>query len=181
MTGNASEILDQKSPANTTAEPAGNRRERVPMSVPMRKLEVPDLDGYHLHWIRGSDIPRALAAWYEFVDYDEVPVNQRNPGIDTEVSGNTDLGSRVSIAAGTGADSRPERLYLMKLKEEFWLKDREKIDSRNAGIMGSIFRGEKIISDSPTGRGKGDHSADYVDMERTKAVFSRRRIAKPTT
>jgi hypothetical protein len=150
------------------------------MSVPLRKLEVPDLEGYHLHWIRGSDIPRAIAAWYEFVDYDEVPVNQRNPGVDTEVSGNTDLGSRVSIAAGTGADSRPERLYLMKLQMQYWLEDRRKVDERNAGVMGSIFRGEKIINDSPTGQRRGDNSMDYVDMERTKAVFSRRRIAKQT-
>lgn len=177
MANNASEILEGNNPANKAVEPSGNRRARVPMSVAMRKLEVPEIPGYHTHWIKTSEIPRAIAAWYEFVDDDEVPINQRNPGVDTEISGNTDLGSRVSIAAGIGADDKPERLYLMKLKEEYWLKDRLAIDTRNANIMGAIFRGEKIISDSPVGTRRGDNSMDYVDMERTKAVFSRKRYA----
>src|ERR1700676_276687 len=143
---NASDILEPNNPANATVEPKRNRKNRIPMSVPMRKLEVPEISGYHLHWIKESNIPRALQACYEFVDYDEVPVNQRGVGTDTEMSGNTDLGSRVSI------------------------------DTRNAGIMGSIFRGEKILD-------KGEVSDDiretrYVDQERTRvrpALFQRRR------
>jgi len=173
---NASDILEPNNPANATVEPKRNRKNRIPMSVPMRKLEVPEISGYHLHWIKESNIPRALQACYEFVDYDEVPVNQRGVGTDTEMSGNTDLGSRVSIAAGIGADGRPERLILMKLAEDLWLEDRAAIDTRNAGIMGSIFRGEKILD-------KGEVSDDiretrYVDQERTRvrpALFQRRR------
>jgi hypothetical protein len=175
-TTNASEILTKNNPANKTVEPKGNRRERIPMSVPLRKLEVPEIAGYHLHWIKESNIPRALAAYYEFVEWNEVPVNQRNPGTDTEVSGNTDLGSHVSIAAGMGANDKPERLVLMKLAEEYWLKDREVIDARNAGVMGSIFRGEKILGserDKPR-----DEGSRYVTPE-TKALFARgRRFAK---
>jgi hypothetical protein len=175
-TTNASEVLEAASPANRTQESPGNRRARVPMSVAMRKLEVPEIPGYHTHWIKESNIPRALAAYYEFVEDSEVPLNQRNPGIDTAKSGNTDLGARVSIAAGIGADSKPERLYLMKLAEAYWLEDRQKIDSRNAQMMGQIFRGEKIID-------KDEVSSDvkstrYVDMERTRerrALFSRPR------
>jgi hypothetical protein len=146
------------------------------MSVAMRKLEVPEIPGYHLHWIKESNIPRALAAYYEYVEDREVPVNQRNPGMNTEVSGNTDLGARISIAAGIGADDKPERLYLMKLAEQYWQEDRAKIDGRNADMMGQIFRGEKILD-------KDEVSDDvkktrYVDMERTKqrpALFNRQR------
>jgi hypothetical protein len=170
---NASEILTPNNPANSTVEPKGNRRARVPMSVPMRKLEVPEISGYHLHWIKESNVSRAIQAYYEFVEFDEVPVNQRNVGTDTEISGNTDLGSHVSIAAGMGADGRPERLILMKLQEQYWLEDRAAIDGRNASVMGAIFRGEKIIGserDKPD-----DEGTRYVDPERTRALFSRRR------
>lgn len=176
MTTNASELLESNNPANDAVEPKGNRRARIPMSVAMRKLEVPEIPGYHLHWIKESNVPRAKAAYYEFVEDHEVPINQRNPGMDTELSGNTDLGARVSIAAGIGADSKPERLFLMKLAEEYWIEDRAKIDGRNASMMGQIFRGEKILD-------KDEVSADikstrYVDMDLTsekRALFQRRR------
>ena len=79
---NKSEILEPNNPANKTVEPTGNRRVRIPMSVPLRRLEVPEIDGYHCHWIKESNIPRALQAFYEFVNDHEVPINQR--GIATE-------------------------------------------------------------------------------------------------
>jgi hypothetical protein len=173
---NASDMLSGANPANNTQEPKGNRRARIPMSVVMRKLEAPEIPGYHTHWFKTSNISRALAAYYEFVEDDEVILNQRNPGIDTEVSGNTDLGSRVSIPAGIGADDKPERLYLMKLAEVYWLEDRAKIDSRNASLMGQIFRGEKIIDKDEVS--KDIKETRYVDMDRTsekRALFSRRR------
>lgn len=173
---NASDILTPNNPANAEVEPKRNRANRVPMSVPSRKLETPEIPGYHSHWIKESNVPRALQAWYEFVSYDEVPVNQRGFATSMDVTGNTDLGSQVSISAGIGADGRPERLILMKLAEDLWLADRKAIDERNASIVGSIFRGEKIID-------KDQVSADvsetrYVKREETSfrpALFQRRR------
>jgi hypothetical protein len=94
--------------------------------------------------------------------------------MDTTLSGNTDLGNRISVAAGRGPDG-PERLILMKLKEEYWLEDRAKIDGRNAAMLGQIFRGEKIM----------DREQVSLDVERTRyvregtqmlpALFSRKR------
>jgi hypothetical protein len=170
---NAADLIDPNNPGNATSEPARNRAERVPMSVPVRRLETPEIPGYHSHWFKESNISRALQAWYEFVGFDEVPVNQRNVGTDTMVSGNTDLGSHVSISAGIDGQGKPERLTLMKLKEEYWLADRAKIDGRNASILGSIFRGEKILG-SETDK-EDDQGTRYVDRERTKALFNRRR------
>jgi hypothetical protein len=173
---NASELLTKNNPANKEVEPKGNRMARVPMSVVVRKLEVPEIPGYHTHWIKESNIPRALQAWYEFAEFDEVPINQRNPGMDTEKSGNTDLGARVSIAAGIGADSKPERLYLMKLKEEYWSADRKKIDSRNAEVLQGIFKGEQILQED--GNSRPIDSLEYVSPEATyhkPALFSRKR------
>ena len=183
MSENASEMLTASNPANKDIEPKGNRRARVPMSVPMRRLEVPELPGYHQHFIKESNVPRALAAYYEFVDQDEHPgfmLNQRNPGISMDLSGSTDLGNRISFVAGIGGDGKPERLFLMKLKEEYWLEDRAKIDARHAGMLGGIFRGETILgSEKDKDR---DKDMRYVDMERTKALFARgRRTAKPGT
>jgi hypothetical protein len=148
MTTNASEMLTPNNPANSDVEPKGNRRARIPMSVPFRKLEAPEIPGYHTHWARESDLPRFIQAWYEFVEPSDVPgslvLNQKNPSVDTALSGNTDLGNRISVAAGRG-EHGPERLYLMKLKEELWLEDRAQIDGRNATLLGQIFRGEKIL------------------------------------
>jgi hypothetical protein len=160
-------------PANRTTEQKGTRRARIPMSVPMRKLEVPEIAGFHSHWFKDSNIGRAIMAGYAFVEFNEVPVNQRNVAGDYEMSGSTDLGSHVSVSAGIGSDSKPERLTLMKLPMEDWLADREAIDGRNAAIMGGIFRGEKIIGqekDQP-----GEEGIRYVDPERTKALYNRRR------
>ena len=177
MSNNASELLEgPANPANEKVESKGNRRARIPMSVVTGKLEVPEIPGYHLHWIKTSNISQALAAYYEFVEDGDVPVNQRNPGIDTTVSGNTDLGARISIAAGMGENNQPERLYLMKLAEEYWIEDRTKIDERNASMMGQIFRGEKIIDKSEVSN--SIKQTRYVDMDRTKGpapLFFRRR------
>jgi hypothetical protein len=173
---NAGEILKPNNPANSSPEPKGERAARIPMSVPLRKLEVPEIPGYHTHWIKESNIPRALQAYYTFVGQDEVPVNQRNPGTDTTVSGNTDLGSQVSIMAGTDGSGKPERLVLMKLEEQYWQEDRAKIDRRNASVMESVFRGEKIIGDESQAGGNLDRR--YVDTQRTHvspALFNRRR------
>jgi hypothetical protein len=170
---NKSEILEPNNPANKTVEPTGNRRVRIPMSVPLRRLEVPEIDGYHCHWIKESNIPRALQAFYEFVNDHEVPINQRGIATDTEMSGSTDLGSRVSISAGIGADNRPERLYLMKLALQYWDEDRQKIDERNAQKLQGIFRGEVILD-----KGEVDDKTKelrYVNHEHTKALFNRRR------
>jgi len=179
MTTNASDMLTKNNPANASVEDKGNRRARIPMSVPFRKLEAPEIPGYHTHWARESDIPRFIQAWYEFVSPEDFPggkvvLNQRNPAMDTEVSGNTDLGNRISVAAGRGPDG-PERLYLMKLPEDLWLEDRAKIDGRNATMLGQIFRGEKIM----------DRDQVSPDVEKTRyvregtqmlpALFSRKR------
>jgi hypothetical protein len=168
MTNN---VLVKSNPANATPEAKGNRK-RVPMSTPVRKLEVPEMDGWHLHWMRESAIPRALQAAYQFVQFDELPTNQRGIGTDTQITGNSDLGSQIRVAAGIGADGNTEYLVLMKLPEELWLEDRGVIDNRNASVMNAIFKGEKIIG-AEKDANQGDRDLRYVDKERTKALFQR--------
>lgn len=133
------------------------RRRRIPLSVPRRRLEVAPIPGMVLYWFKESNISVALDAGYDFVDRTEVSLNQVNEANPSDSSGNTDLGSRVSIVAGTDERGLPERLVLMKIREDWWREDREVLDSTNAEVIQSIF-GRGVIA----GATQGDHSQSYV-------------------
>lgn len=175
-----------ESPAKAKANPSTDTvaaaatpaaRKRIPMSVPIRKLEVPDLPGYHLHWFLEKNVPRAMQAAYEFVDFNEIPTNSN--GLGTDVSeGSSDLGSRIRVLSGVGEHSHPEYLVLMKLREEYWLEDRKKIDDLNAARMGTIFRGEKILDSDEMQVSHDDQALRYVKT----ALFNRptRKVTKST-
>ena len=53
-------------------------RKRIPMSVPVQRLEVAEIPGYHLHWFLSTPerLQRALDGGYEFViiNYDGVKI-----------------------------------------------------------------------------------------------------------
>ena len=85
------------------------------MSVRDLKLAVPEIEGYHLHYAHEKRVNRMLRAGYEFVDFDEVEVTNLDLAGDRGASGNSDLGSRVSVSAGDSSDSG--RLVLMKLEK----------------------------------------------------------------
>lgn len=98
---------------------------RVPMSLPQLMLEVPAIDGYEMHWFadRPGRIPRALQAGYEFVDPAEVRINNFGLASDLTQSGNSDMGTRISVHGGVAEGGGAERLYLMKIKKEWYDKD----------------------------------------------------------
>lgn len=160
----AARALDEQkstvfNPANqggSAAEPP--RRRRIPLSIPRRRLEVDAIPGFVLYWFKESNIPIAFDAGYEFVEHTEVrltEVNQANPA---GSSGNTDLGSRVSVIGDAiGQRGVPERLVLMKIREEFWREDRQVLDNENAKIIQSIFGGRIMGAEA------GDHSQSYVN------------------
>ena len=62
-----------QNPANSF-EKSSVDRTRVPMSTAQQKLSVPEIPGFHLHWMMGSPsrIAQAMKAGYTFVDPDEV-------------------------------------------------------------------------------------------------------------
>lgn len=145
-----------KNPANSPAPANVAARKRIPMSIPQLKLQVPDIAGYHLHWFLGSRVARAQQGGYEFVDEKEVSLNNRNVATDATITGNADLGSRVSVIAGTGANGLPESLYLMKIKEEFWQEDQKALEARNQEIADAIYKSKEGIptaEDKATDRG----------------------------
>lgn len=145
------------------------RRRRIPMSVPVRKMEVPPMEGFHLHWFLESNVARAIDGGYEHVNNHEVVLNQSNVGSDTSLSGNTDLGTRVSLVAGINDLGHPMRQYLMKIPEEWYNEDQKVLEKRNASIMEQIFKGSRIMGDEQVSR--KDREQMYVKEE--ESLFQR--------
>ena len=147
--------------SNPASAPAvKGERKRLPMSVPTRRLEVPEIPGYSLHWFvdRPGRINRALQGGYEFVDPDEIELNNFGLADDALKTGNSDLGSRVSVYGGVSETGGAERLYLMKIKREWWLKDQELIADRNEKVAASL-RGGRIAAEQEQ---PGDAEQRYV-------------------
>ena len=154
------------------AGPIAGSRKRIPMSVPQRKLEVPDIAGYRLYWFLESRVERALQGGYEFVDNREVTPNQRGIGTSGDVSGNSDLGSRVSVVSGSGQDGQPERLVLMKIKQEWFDDDQQILADRNKQIEDTIKRGG-IGSEQEEARDKANRYLKSSKMGSSKSPFSK--------
>lgn len=133
--------MKDQNPANeygTTTE-----RNRIPMSVPKQSLEVNEIPGYVMYWFadRPGRIQRAQAAGYEFVDPSEVTINNGGFANDVLQSGNSDLGAKISVVGGRGDNGQAERLYLMKIKREWWEKDQEAVEVRNEAVAAAIRGG----------------------------------------
>ena len=153
-------------PSNKESKTVAERK-RVPMSVPVQRLEAPDVPGYHLHWFNGTAerIQRALDGGYEFVDERDMKLNSVGLGNESTHSGNTDMGSRVSVVSGqeVGKDGQPIRLILMKIKQEWYEEDQKLVDTRNELVAASL-RGGTIGSEKDLGN---DTNHRYVDKSRT--------------
>lgn len=159
--------MEVKRALTTAAE-----RKRVPMSVPVSKLAVPDMPGWHLHWFNGTPdrIQRALDAGYTYVEDIEVKPNAVGLGQDSALSGNTDMGSRVSIVAGKdiGGDGQPVRLVLMKIKQEWWEEDQKLVEQRNDLVADSI-KGQTSFTQGPGGTAPDSRDGQrYVSKDRTR-------------
>lgn len=144
LTGKAAEMV-QSNPSVPPAKAMETRR-RIPMALPEQKLRVPEIPGYRCHWFRGTQqrLQQAQAAGYEFVDRDEVELTNTGLANDALSDGNTDLGSRVSLAASDGADGEGMlRLYLMKLRKEYFDEDERLIAEKHEKIAATI-RGDGV-------------------------------------
>lgn len=143
---------------------------RVSMSTPERKLEVPEREGFRRFWFLDQSIPRALAAGYEYVDSNDVTLNQHGVGNDSSLTGNQDLGSRVKLIGGTALNGQAEYLTLMEIRLDWWQKDQKVIENRNASIMAAIFKGEMIAGSEQLS--KEDRELRYVNSD-VKPLFQR--------
>lgn len=189
QTGGGQDLLPKSSVAanpqtsNPAERPGRSRaeRQRVPMSVPVQKLQVPEIPGYHLHWFRGTPdrIARAQQAGYEFVDQEEVILNNLDLGGESAESGNMNMGSRVSVVSGDeiGRDNQPVQLILMKLREELWRQDQEGVVDRSEQIA-SALRGGQVGAGMAGGERPGDVATRYIPVGRVQQaanLFTRKR------
>jgi len=144
------------------------KRERVPMSVPQQKLAVPDIPGYHCHWMadRVGRLIQAMNAGYEFVRPEEVYINNIGLANDISQSGSTDLGTRISVVGGAGEAGQVLRLYLMKIRQEWWEEDQAKLMVRNSSIMDTIKR--TGVREGPDGaKVESEHTYVRAKIERS--------------
>ena len=158
-------VTATNNPANVKDAP---KRKRIPMSTPVQRLEVPEREGYHRHWFLESRVPRALQGGYDFVKADSVTLNSRSIGTNNSISGNTDLGSNVTVAGDIDENGVANGLVLMEIPEEFWLEDQKAIAERNAAVLQGIFREEKILGSEQ--QSPQDQKQNYVKT----ALFNRR-------
>lgn len=170
------------SPATKKDAATAMERKRIPMSTPVQKLEVPDIPGYHLHWFRSWELGRidwAQRGGYEFVYDEEVRVNSVGLGSDTTKSGNTDMGSQVSIVSPGSMDGsgQPGRLILMKIKQEYWEEDNKARDDRSAQFVETVTGG---MVGAQQDKGPNDTQNRYVDKARTALPeFFKRKQPRP--
>lgn len=134
-------------PGSTSTPVETPRRKRIPMNLPTRKLEVEDIPGWRLYWFKEENVPRAIQAGYVFVKDSEVALNRTQIGGAPGVSGNTDMGSGVSIIGGKREDGVPQRLVLMKIEIHFFKEDQLAAVQRNVSIVQGIFDEEQIIAE----------------------------------
>lgn len=92
------------------------RPKRVPIHGYKSKLDVKGLKpGMHGCWVNEPNVERYLAAGYDFVNYDVVVG-------DRQVNAASQVGSRVSMAAGNGLTA-----YLMECPEEIYNEEMDEI------------------------------------------------------
>ena len=140
----------------------------IPMSAPVQRLQVPEMPGWKLHWFRGEPgrIARAQRAGYRFVDETEVRVNNFDLGGIKDNSGNTDLGTRVSIEAGEDDG----RLYLMKVPQELYDYAQKLLGREVDSVVDALTSG-KVGSEND--EEASDTANRYVQKKRTK-LFKKR-------
>lgn len=155
-------MTDEANVANAQKK-AVVERDYIPMASGVEKLAVPEKPGFSRRWFRDNPgrIMRAQRAGYQFVHKDEVDVYNTDLGGDAKNSGNTDLGTRVSIVSGEGINEttgQPNRLILMEIPLHLYERSRQIVEERNDSI-----------ADALTGRNIEDDENQYIDKKRTKA------------
>ena len=78
----------------------------------------------------------------EVVEESEVKLNNVSLGGTSAQTGNTDMGSRVSVVSGQEVrnDGQPGRLILMKIRQEWWEEDQLELLNRTRQIDEEIRR-----------------------------------------
>lgn len=122
-----------------TQKPIRTRRGAFNGTEAKMKVER-SIPGYHMHWLNdyAGRIQQAVQGGYEFVTADEVG-SMVNSNITDR---NNDLGEKVRMLVGHNEEGGPLYAYLMKIPDEFWREDQQKIQDRNDQIDTAIRKGK---------------------------------------
>ena len=164
----------------STPTKAKEDRSRMPMFSPTQKLSVPGIPGYVRYGFKGEPgrINNARRMGWDFVHPDEVELNNFGIADDPLLGGSTDLGDRVSIAAQDGANESGQflRLYLMKIKEEFYKEDLTRyVETRIDPAMKAINRGMVGAGRAP-GEAPEDSEHRYQKPTAVPDMFKRKPV-----
>lgn len=169
--------MQSSNPSNEPAKSArAVRGNRIPLSVPMRKLEVPRIEGYHTRWFRGTAarLAQAERAGYTYVSADEVELNNVSIGGDARKDGNTDLGSQVSVVEGSEMENgQPVRMVLMKQLLEHHKEDQAILEERNDSIAEALTGSMKT---GQVGAGVAGAPAEDAADRNARYVGTRARV-----
>ena len=136
----------QANPADATNTEGPAERKRIPAGAPTLKLAVPEIPGYTLYWFTGKNVAKAIQGWYEHVKDDEIQLTQTGIGSGLDDAANSGLGTIVERAGGGFDDNgQAERLYLMKIKTEWFLEDQKAMtgpDSRLGQLQQNLKKGQ---------------------------------------
>lgn len=163
---NKAEAINPSNSKEDKMAEAGEKRRRIPMSVPRAKLSTPEIAGYHSHWVNDypGRITQAMDAGYTFVDREEALFTSGDLAGDPLGTG-SDMGSRVSQVVGKNDDGSPLRAYLMKIPNEFYREDQQAIQDRVNAVDEAMRQGKQSVD--------GDGSNRYVKSMNMKSTYSR--------
>ena len=144
MSNPLADMVAKSAATNPANAPEKRVRQRIPMALPTLKLAVPEIPGYVLHWFRGNPqrLQQAQQAGYEFVERDELLINSTGLANSYDDDGNTDMGTRVSVASGSEDSESGNRMYLMKIRQEYWDEDQLAVNARQEQTAAQL-RGDK--------------------------------------
>lgn len=128
----------------TSADVEFDESKWVPMGSKAGRLKVPEKPGWHRHWFRTEPgrIERAMQAGYRFVDPAEISMIPQQIGGTPEQGGSTDLGSRVSVAAGGFADNgQALRLFLMECPMRLYERAKAMLQSDTDATVDALAAG----------------------------------------
>lgn len=170
-------------PAELEGSLADEAVDRIPMSSPNRKLEVPELPGYRLYWFRGEPgrISWALRGGYRFVNPSEVTLHNFDIGGDLSMSGTSTDDDKVAVAAQDGISENGQflKLYLMKIKKEHYVSDQQLYEKERIDPFVSALRGGvPVEAPSEMSQMPGDAGTTYTKQKSLPKMFTKKPESK---
>jgi len=166
-------MANEKEKSNPANAPLQLPKGYKPMSGATLRLEVPERSGWHRHWFRGTQnrLARAQQAGYNFVDPDDVDVNNFDLAGDSKSAGSTDLGTRISVTSGDGnEDGSPSRMYLMECPEAIFKYAQGLLMDINDSTAAALRGG--LVGSGGSGENSADISSRYKKVGPVPDLFT---------